>query len=145
VIGLVQRVAQARVEVEGRTVGRIEHGMLVFVGVVPADDAAASDRLLKRLLQYRMFDDAAGKMNLNLAQVGGGLLLVSQFTLAADTDKGLRPSFSTAAPPPQARALFETLVQAARTQHDPVQSGVFGANMQVSLVNDGPVTFWLES
>jgi D-aminoacyl-tRNA deacylase len=145
VIGLLQRVTQAQVSVGGQTVGAIGAGLLVLVGVRPADDAASARAMLTRLLAYRVFGDAAGKMNLSLTQVGGGLLLVPQFTLAAETARGLRPGFSTAAPPAQARALFEGLVEAALAAHAPVAAGVFGADMQVSLTNDGPVTFWLES
>ncbi|SRR5579859_204740 len=144
-IALLQRVSDAEVRVDGSTVGSIGAGLLVLLGVQPADDEAAALGLLTRLLQYRIFADDAGKMNLNLLQVQGELLLVPQFTLAADTAKGLRPSFSTAAAPEQGRRLFEFLVQAAREQHGKVQTGVFGAHMQVSLTNDGPVTFWLES
>jgi len=144
-IGLLQRVSSAAVDIEGHRTASIGPGLLVLVGVRPADDEAAALRLLARLLQYRVFADPAGKMNLNLAQAQGELLLVPQFTLAADTHKGLRPGFSTAAPPEQGRRLFDALVQAARTQHPRVQTGVFGAHMQVSLTNDGPVTFWLES
>jgi D-aminoacyl-tRNA deacylase len=113
--------------------------------VRPADDEASALRLLDRLLKYRIFADEGGKMNLNLQQIAGDLLLVPQFTLAADTRHGLRPGFSTAAPPEQAKRLFESLVSAAKTRHTPVSSGIFGAHMQVSLTNDGPVTFWLES
>jgi len=119
--------------------------MLALIGVRPADDEAAAARLFSRMLQYRIFADDCGKMNLNLTQVGGGLLLVPQFTLAADTAKGLRPGFSTAAAPEQARRLFDDLVSLAHQQHPRVQTGVFGAHMQVSLTNDGPVTIWLES
>jgi D-tyrosyl-tRNA(Tyr) deacylase len=144
-IALLQRVSQAKVEVDGRSVGSIGPGLLVLVGVRPADDEAAALKLLTRLLQYRVFADEAGKMNLSLTQVKGELLLVPQFTLAADTGKGLRPGFSTAAPPEQGRRLFDFLVQAARLQHGPVETGQFGAHMQVSLTNDGPVTIWLES
>ena len=144
-IALLQRVSGAQVRVDGSTVGSIGAGLLVLLGVQPADDEAAARGLLTRLLQYRIFADEAGKMNLNLLQVRGELLLVPQFTLAADTAKGLRPSFSTAASPEQGRRLFEFLVQAAREQHGKVQTGVFGAHMQVTLTNDGPVTFWLES
>jgi D-tyrosyl-tRNA(Tyr) deacylase len=145
VIGLLQRVLKASVDIDGRQSASIGPGLLVLVGVRPTDDETAAFRLLARLIQYRVFADAAGKMNLNLAQTQGGLLLVPQFTLAADTHKGLRPGFSTAAPPEQGRRLFDTLVQAARAQHPRVETGVFGAHMQVSLTNDGPVTFWLES
>lgn len=144
-IGLLQRVLQARVDVEGATVAAIDAGLLVLIGVQTADDEAAALRLLSRLLQYRIFADAAGKMNLSLTQTHGGLLLVPQFTLAAHTQKGLRPGFSTAAPAAQGRRLFDTLVQAARSKYGGVETGVFGAHMQVSLTNDGPVTFWLES
>lgn len=118
---------------------------MVLVGVRPTDDEASTLRLLERLLQYRVFADEAGKMNLSLTQIKGDLLLVPQFTLAAQTHKGLRPGFSTAAPPEQGRQLFDTLVREARTRHARVESGVFGAHMRVSLANDGPVTFWLES
>jgi D-aminoacyl-tRNA deacylase len=144
-IALLQRVSQAKVEIDGRTVGSIGPGLLVLVGVRPADDDAAALKLLARLLQYRVFADEAGKMNLSLTQVKGGLLLVPQFTLAADTAKGLRPGFSTAAPPELGRRLFDFLVQTARMQHGSVETGEFGAHMQVSLTNDGPVTIWLES
>jgi D-tyrosyl-tRNA(Tyr) deacylase len=144
-IALLQRVSHAKVEVDGRAVGSIGPGLLVLLGVRPADDEAAARGLLSRLLQYRVFADAAGKMNLSLTQVKGELLLVPQFTLAADTAKGLRPGFSTAAPPEQGRRLFDFFVQAAREQLGQVQTGVFGAHMQVSLTNDGPVTIWLEN
>jgi len=144
-IALLQRVTQASVAIEGASVASIRHGLLVLVGVRPADDESAAARLLDRLLKYRVFADAGGKMNLSLTQVAGGLLLVPQFTLAADTRKGLRPGFSTAAAPEVGRPLFEFLVAAARKHHPMVECGVFGANMQVSLVNDGPVTIWLES
>jgi D-tyrosyl-tRNA(Tyr) deacylase len=144
-IGLLQRVSCAEVSVDGRRVGAIGPGLLVLVGVRPLDDETSARRLLARLLQYRIFPDGAGKMNLGLTQVNGQLLLVPQFTLAADTAKGLRPGFSTAAPPEQGRRLFDALVQMAREQLGAVQTGVFGAHMQVSLTNDGPVTIWLES
>jgi D-tyrosyl-tRNA(Tyr) deacylase len=125
--------------------GEIGTGLLVFVGIKPDDADPDAHRILERLLKYRIFGDVAGKMNLSLQQIAGGLLLVPQFTLAADTRHGLRPGFSTAAPPEHGRRLFDVLLQAARAQHPQVASGQFGANMQVSLVNDGPVTFWLES
>jgi D-tyrosyl-tRNA(Tyr) deacylase len=144
-IGLLQRITSASVAIDGVVVGSIGRGMLVLVGVRPEDDESAAIRLLERLLKYRVFDDADGRMNLSLTQVGGGLLLVPQFTLAADTHKGLRPGFSTAAAPKAARPLFDSLTAAARRHHGPVECGVFGANMQVSSTNDGPVTFWLES
>ena len=144
-IALIQRVLEAKVEISGDSVGSIGRGMLALIGVRRADDEAAALRLLDRLLKYRIFADEADKMNLSLQQISGGLLLVPQFTLAADTRHGLRPGFSTAAPPDQGRRLFTLLVDAARARHAPVASGVFGANMQVSLTNDGPVTLWLES
>jgi D-tyrosyl-tRNA(Tyr) deacylase len=144
-IGLLQRVLGATVDVDDQRVAAIGPGLLVLVGVRPSDDEPAALRLLTRLLQYRVFADSAGKMNLSLAQTQGELMLVPQFTLAADTHRGLRPGFSTAAPPEQGRRLFDALVQAARTQHSRVEIGVFGAHMRVSLTNDGPVTFWLES
>ncbi len=125
--------------------GSIGAGLLVLLGVRPADDETAAQRLLERLLQYRIFSDDAGKMNLSLTQVQGELLLVPQFTLAADTTRGLRPGFSTAAPPEQGRRLFDFFVQAARERLGQVQTGVFGAHMQVSSTNDGPVTIWLEN
>jgi D-tyrosyl-tRNA(Tyr) deacylase len=144
-IALLQRVSHAKVEIDDKTVGSIGPGLLVLIGVRPADDEATALKLLGRLLQYRVFADEAGKMNLSLTQVKGGLLLVPQFTLAADTAKGLRPGFSTAAPPEQGRRLFDFFVQAARSQHGHVETGQFGAHMHVSLTNDGPVTIWLES
>jgi len=142
-IGLLQRVRTARVDVDGKTVATIGPGLLVFIGIERDDDESRAERLLERLLGYRVFPDAAGKMNLSVADIGGGLLLVPQFTLAADTNKGMRPSFTLAATPEQGRRLFEYLVNRARTQHAPVAAGVFGADMQVTLTNDGPVTFWL--
>ncbi|WP_323149288.1 D-aminoacyl-tRNA deacylase [Pseudomonas oryzihabitans] len=140
---LLQRVTRASVEVEGDTIGAIGPGLLVFVGIEPEDDEAACGRMLKRLLEYRVFADSEQRMNLSLQDVEGGLLLVSQFTLAADTRSGRRPSFSTAAPPAQGEQLFNHLVALARDLHPAVQTGRFGADMQVSLVNDGPVTFLL--
>ena len=142
--GLLQRVSQARVEVEGEIVGSIDQGLLVLVGIEPQDLEASADKLLKRLLEYRVFTDADGRMNDSLTDVQGGLLLVSQFTLAADTRKGRRPGFSTAAPPDRAETLFDYLVAQARALHPQVATGRFGADMQVHLVNDGPVTFLLE-
>jgi D-aminoacyl-tRNA deacylase len=144
-IGLLQRVVTASVDVGTERVARIGPGLLVLVGVRPSDDEASGSRLLERLLNYRVFADETGKMNLSLTQTKGDLLLVPQFTLAADTHKGLRPGFSTAAPPDQGRRLFDTLVLAARSRHGRVESGIFGAHMRVDLSNDGPVTFWLES
>ncbi|TDV66104.1 D-aminoacyl-tRNA deacylase [Pseudomonas sp. LP_7_YM] len=143
--GLLQRVRGARVDVAGETVGAINQGLLVLVGVEPQDTRASADKLLHKLLNYRVFSDADGKMNLSLKDVGGGLLLVSQFTLAADTRSGMRPSFSKAAPPAWGAELFDYLLEEAKTSHATVASGQFGADMQVHLVNDGPVTFLLES
>lgn len=143
-IGLLQRVSGASVAVQQRETGAIGRGLLVLVGVQRGDGPAQAERLLERLLSYRVFEDAGGKMNLSLRDTGGGLLLVPQFTLAADTRRGTRAGFSTAAPPGQARALFGHLLLLAREAHPQVACGQFGAEMQVSLVNDGPVTFWLE-
>ncbi|HWA13430.1 MAG TPA: D-aminoacyl-tRNA deacylase [Burkholderiales bacterium] len=143
-IGLLQRVSRAEVAVAGREVGRIGPGLLVLVCAERGDGEAGADRLLERLLDYRVFSDDEGRMNLSLRDVGGGLLLVPQFTLAADTRKGSRPSFTPAAPPEQGRRLFDYLLRRAREQHATVASGEFGAHMQVCLVNDGPVTFWLQ-
>lgn len=144
-IGLLQRVTRAGVDIEGDMVARIDAGLLVLVGVKLEDTPAAAQRLAERLLTYRVFPDSDGRMNLALADTGGGLLLVPQFTLAARTDKGTRASFTSAAPPGQARSLFEALVTAAGERHADVQTGRFGADMAVSLTNDGPVTFWLET
>lgn len=142
---LIQRVALARVTVAGEEVGAIGQGLLALVGIEPQDGPESVERMLQRLLNYRVFADVEGRMNLSLAQVGGGLLLVSQFTLAADTRSGLRPSFSSAAPPAHGQALFEALLALARECHPQVAAGRFGAHMQVELVNDGPVTFLLET
>jgi D-tyrosyl-tRNA(Tyr) deacylase len=144
-IGLLQRVTEARVLVAGAPVGAIGRGLLVLVGVQRGDDEQRAARLLERLLGYRVFPDAAGRMNRSLRDVQGGLLLVPQFTLAADTRKGSRASFTSAAPPEEGRRLFEHLVRRATASHPLVETGRFGADMQVSLVNDGPVTFWLET
>lgn len=143
-IGLIQRVSAASVIVEGQIVGQIDRGLLVLVGVEKQDDEAIAQRLLERILSYRVFPDEQGKMNRSLADIGGGLLLVSQFTLVADTRKGTRPSFSSGATPEHGEKLFSYLLKIAQQRHAPVASGVFGADMQVSLVNDGPVTFWLQ-
>lgn len=142
-LALLQRVSEARVSVAGDTVGQIGPGLLVLVGVQPGDGPAQAQRMAERILGYRVFDDADGRMNLPLADTGGGLLLVPQFTLAADTDRGRRPSFTSAAEPQHARAMFDVLVDAARQRHDGVATGRFGAHMQVNLTNDGPVTFLL--
>lgn len=143
-IALIQRVTRAAVSVDGREVGAIDNGLLALIGVQKGDVEANAARLLRRITGYRVFADGEGRMNRSLIDVGGGLLLVSQFTLAADTRKGARPSFSSAAPPDQGHHLFHYLVAQAGKLHLPIASGEFGADMQVSLVNDGPVTFWLE-
>ena len=144
-IALLQRVTQARVDVAGQTIARIGKGLLVFIGVERPDSEAQSERLLERLLSYRVFADSDGKMNLSLRDIKGELLLVPQFTLAADTRKGLRPSFTPAADPAHGARLFDYLLQQASSLHDKVESGQFGADMQVSLINDGPVTFLLRT
>ena len=143
-IGLLQRVRSAHVEVDGLRIAEINAGLLVLVGVQQADSRREVTRLLERLLGYRVFPDAAGRMNLSLKDSGGELLLVPQFTLAADTRSGMRPGFSTAAPPAEGERLFDELVNQAGLTQVAVASGQFGADMQVTLVNDGPVTFWLE-
>jgi len=140
---LLQRVSRASVGVGRETIGEVGRGILAFVCAEPGDTERTAERLLERLLGYRVFSDGAGKMNLSLKDVSGGLLLVPQFTLAADTTKGMRPSFSSAAPPEAGRSLFDHMVARAGSLHAPVAAGRFGAHMQVSLVNDGPVTFWL--
>lgn len=143
-LALIQRVSQATVEVETAIVGRIDDGLLALIGVEPGDDPARTRRLAERLLGYRVFGDAAGRMNRSLSDTGGDLLLVSQFTLAADTSSGMRPGFSTAAPPQQAERAFNELVVICRQRHvGRVETGQFGAHMIVSSVNDGPVTFLL--
>jgi D-aminoacyl-tRNA deacylase len=142
-MALIQRVTHARVDIGGHTAGAIDKGILALIGVEQDDTQATGQRLLERILTYRVFADAAGRMNLDLGQVGGGLLLVPQFTLVADTTHGTRPGFSHAAAPDAARSLFEALCAAARARHRPVAAGAFGADMQVSLTNDGPVTFHL--
>lgn len=142
---LIQRVTRAQVTVEGATVGAIERGLLVFVGFESADDTPSVERMAERILGYRVFPDDTGRMNRSVRDIGGGVLLVSQFTLAADTRKGTRASFSPAADPEVARRLYEQLVAAVRTRHADVATGQFAADMQVALVNDGPVTFLLET
>ncbi|MGH8494766.1 MAG: D-aminoacyl-tRNA deacylase [Gammaproteobacteria bacterium] len=144
-IGLLQRVSTASVTVDGETVAGIGPGLLVLVGVEKRDGEPQAERLVERLLGYRVFPDEAGRMNRNLVEHGGGLLLVPQFTLAADTKKGMRAGFSTAAEPPDGERLFEYLVSRAASRHPHVQTGRFGAHMQVALVNEGPVTFWLRA
>ena len=143
-IALIQRVTRAEVRVNERTVAGIGPGLLALIGIVRGDGAAQGARLLQRLLDYRVFGDESGRMNRSLRDTGGGLLLVPQFTLAADTDTGNRPGFQGAAEPAVAQALYEQLLADARAAHATVGSGEFGAQMEVSLVNDGPVTFWLE-
>ena len=144
-IALIQRVLSAQVDVENACVGAIGPGLLALVAVQPDDGEAQVRRMLQRLLCYRVFADDAGRMNRSLADTGGGLLLVSQFTVAAHTRSGMRPSFTTAAPPEQARRTFERLLELARATHPGVETGRFGAHMVIRLVNDGPVTFWLDT
>lgn len=143
-IALLQRVTEASVTVDGRSVGAINRGLLVFIGVERGDSEAQADRLLERLLTYRVFPDDAGKMNRSVQDINGCVLLVPQFTLAADTRKGTRPSFTPAAEPAEGQRLFDYLVHGARRSHSAIATGVFGADMHVHLVNDGPVTFWLQ-
>jgi D-tyrosyl-tRNA(Tyr) deacylase len=143
-IGLIQRVSQASVRVGAELVGAIETGLLALVCAQRDDGEREADALLERMLEYRVFADQAGRMNLGLKAIKGGLLLVPQFTLAADTSSGLRPGFSPAAPAEHARLLFDYMVGRARTVYSPVAAGRFGASMQVALVNEGPVTFWLQ-
>jgi D-tyrosyl-tRNA(Tyr) deacylase len=142
---LLQRVSGASVSIADSTVGTIGLGLLVFLGLDKGDDAVVADRMLNKLLAYRMFSDDQGRMNCSVRDVNGGVLLISQFTLAADTHKGLRPGFSSAMPPDEAEPLYEYLLSQLRDRHASVAAGVFGANMQVSLTNDGPVTFLLQS
>lgn len=142
---LLQRVTQAKVDIAGQTVGAIEHGLLIFLGITPADDEAIARKLAKRVAGYRLFSDADDKMNLSLSDGQGGALVVSQFTLAADTNSGRRPSFSSAAPPAQAEPLYLAFVNELRSLAIEVATGEFGADMQVSLTNDGPVTFLLDT
>lgn len=142
-ISIIQRVSQASVTVDGEVIGRIQRGIMALLAVEKADTQAQADRLLERILNYRIFPDVEDKMNLSLRDIDGGLLLVPQFTLAADTQKGNRPSFASAAPPEMGRAMFEYLQRRAATIHPACQFGRFGADMQVLLINDGPVTFTL--
>jgi len=144
-IALIQRVSEASVRIGGDVAGSIGPGILALVAVEAGDTPVAVDRTLERLLGYRVFPDAQGRMNLSLRDTGGGLLLVPQFTLAADTRKGMRPSFSGAAPPERGAECFDLLVARARAAHPAVAAGRFGADMQVALINDGPVTFWLQT
>ena len=144
-IALIQRVTHADVVVDGDCIGRIGPGLLALIGVEPADGPRNVQRMVERLLGYRVFQDADDRMNLSLQDVGGGLLLVPQFTLAADTRSGTRPSFTPAAAPALARELFDYTVERARATHPVVETGRFGSDMKVALVNDGPVTFWLQA
>ena len=143
--GLIQRVNSSSVVVDGDIVGEIQQGLLLLLGVEKGDGQEQLDKMLHKVLNYRVFSDADGKMNINVADVNGGVLVVSQFTLAADTRKGLRPGFSTAAAPALGEALYEEFMTKLQARHDNVASGIFAANMQVALVNDGPVTFLLET
>lgn len=140
---LIQRVTHAQVTVDGQAIGEIQQGILALIGVEPQDTTAKADKLLHKLLNYRIFSDENDKMNLSVKEIKGGLLLVSQFTLVADTQSGLRPSFSTAASPALGEELFSYLLEQAKDKHSVVASGCFGANMQIQLINDGPVTFLL--
>lgn len=143
-IALIQRVTSAQVTVDEQIIGKIDHGILALIGVEKNDTHQLADKLLQRLLGYRIFSDAEDKMNHSLIDVSGGLLLVPQFTLAADTKKGMRPSFSSAAAPSLGTELFEYFVRLAKQRYEKIETGKFGANMQVDLSNDGPVTFWLQ-
>lgn len=143
-IALIQRVTQAKVEVKGQIVGQIGKGLLVLLGVEKEDDQAKADKLAEKVLNYRIFSDENDKMNLNVQQAGGSLLVVSQFTLAAETQKGMRPGFSNGAPPEMAENLYHYFVEQCKQQGLETQTGQFAADMQVTLTNDGPVTFWLQ-
>ncbi|MEX2367258.1 MAG: D-aminoacyl-tRNA deacylase [Pseudohongiellaceae bacterium] len=144
-IALIQRVTSASVTIGQETVGKIDQGLLVFLGIEKDDDRQSADRLLNKVMAYRVFADAQGRMNLSVSDIGGGLLIISQFTLAASTNKGLRPGFSGAGDPALAEQLYDYFLSRARQQHATVACGSFAANMQVALVNDGPVTFILRS
>ncbi|MDC4739228.1 D-aminoacyl-tRNA deacylase [Acinetobacter baumannii] len=141
---LIQRVLEAKVVVDGETTGEIQHGLLVFLGIGRDDTLATGQKLIDKILKYRIFDDEQGKMGWNVSQANGGILLVSQFTLMAQTQKGLRPDFGPAMPPSDAKALYEQLVEYTRSQFENVQTGIFAADMKVHLINDGPVTFNLK-
>lgn len=143
-LGLLQRVSEASVKVDNAIVGEIGQGILLLLGIQKTDSCATADKLIEKLLAYRIFSDADNKMNCNIQQIDGGILVVSQFTLAADTKKGLRPSFSSAAPPTQAQELYNYFVEQLQQKHPTVATGIFAADMKVSLINDGPVTFMLE-
>lgn len=144
-IALIQRVSSASVQIHSKSVGQIGKGLLVFLGIEKGDGESEADKLLKKVMAYRVFSDAEDKMNLSVRDISGGLLIISQFTLAAETNRGLRPSFSSALPPAEAEVLYQYFLNQAQAQHDQVACGEFGADMQVSLVNDGPVTFLLKS
>lgn len=144
-LALIQRVSSASVSINAETVGQIGQGLLVFLGIEKGDGESEANKLLKKVLSYRVFSDEEDKMNLNVRDIKGGLLIISQFTLAADTNRGLRPSFSSALPPDQAEPLYQYFLSQAQEQYDQIECGKFGADMQVSLVNDGPVTFLLKS
>jgi D-tyrosyl-tRNA(Tyr) deacylase len=144
-LALIQRVSSASVSINAETVGQIGEGLLVFLGIEKGDGESEANKLLKKVLSYRVFSDEEDKMNLNVRDIKGGLLIISQFTLAADTNRGLRPSFSSALPPDQAEPLYQYFLSQAQEQYDQIECGKFGADMQVSLVNDGPVTFLLKS
>lgn len=144
-IGLIQRVLEAKVVVAGNTVGQIQTGILLLLGVERADTEAQAKRLLERVLNYRIFEDNEGRMNRSLLDIQGGLLVVPQFTLPADTQKGNRPSFTPAAPPERGKQLFDYFCEQIQMQGHELQSGIFGADMQVQLINNGPVTFWLKT
>lgn len=143
-IALIQRVSEARVVVDNKTIGEIQQGVLAFIGVEKNDSDTEAARLLDKILSYRIFADSEDKMNLSVQDINGGMLLVPQFTLAADTQKGCRPSFSSAAPPTLGKQLFDELVKQAKNKYQNIETGQFGADMKVSLLNDGPVTFWLQ-
>lgn len=143
-IALIQRVSEAKVVVNDKNIGEIQQGVLAFIGIEKNDSEAEVSRLLNKILSYRIFADADDKMNLSVQDIKGGLLLVPQFTLAADTQKGCRPSFSSAAPPALGEELFDEFVKQAKNKYQHIQTGKFGADMKVSLLNDGPVTFWLQ-
>lgn len=143
-IALIQRVLEARVDVDQHTIAKIDQGLLAFIAIEPSDSITTVELMLDKLLNYRIFEDDDSKMNLSVKAISGGLLLVPQFTLAADTSRGLRPSFSGSAPPQLAESLFGSLCELAQTRHTQVQQGKFGADMQVSLTNGGPATFWLQ-
>jgi len=143
-LGLIQRVKQASVTVDGAITGEIQQGILLLLGIQKNDTEETANKLIEKILAYRIFSDENNKMNCNVQQIDGGILVVSQFTLAADTKKGTRPSFSSAAPPAQAEALYDYFVAQMRTKHPKLATGIFAADMQVSLINDGPVTFMLD-